>query len=80
MDTRISVTENIPNIHDLKHPWLFYVLVFGLSLFVIGFVVDTLGRPTWAGFLAIYSVISVIASLFGYALVLLFEIAAKWQS
>ena len=79
MNVRTSVTEGVLGIRDLEHPWLFYVLVFGVSLFLIGVVANALGRPTWAGFLAIYSVIATFAAVFGYVLILLFRLAAEWS-
>lgn len=80
MNARTSVTESIPNVRDLEHPWLFYILVFGVLLFAAGFVANLLGRPTWAGFLAIYAVIAIITSTFGYVLITLFRLSAAWQA
>lgn len=80
MNVPMSVTESIPDIRDFKYSWLFYIFVLGLSLFVIGFVANALGHPTWAGFLAIYSVIAVIVSVFVYVVITLFRITAEWQS
>jgi len=67
----MSVTTSLLGGDELEHPWLLAAFVFGLVLFVLGFVADLVARPTLAGFLALFSVVTVIMVAFAYVGLLL---------
>ena len=51
---------------ELSHPWLVYILLFGLSLMAIAIIFELVGFSALAGYFALYSVVTIILVGFGY--------------